>query len=101
MSDNTPKTVYAKDYKRPDYQIDHVDMTFELDSENTKATAEMQVRRENGVADGTPMWLDGDELTLAGLEINGKPVDEKDYVLSEEGLMLLNPPKDFTLTVRS
>lgn len=101
MSDNTPKTVYAKDYKRPDYQIDHVDMTFELDSENTKATAEMQVRRENGVADGTPMWLDGDELTLAGLEINGKPVDEKDYVLSEEGLMLLNPPKDFTLTVRT
>ena len=101
MANNAPKTVYAKDYKRPDYQIDHVDMTFELDSEATKATAKMNVRRENGVADGTPMWLDGEELTLAGLEINGKPLEEKDYVLSEEGLMLLNPPKDFTLTVRT
>ena len=29
---SAPKTVYAKDYKKPEYQVKSVDMTFELDS---------------------------------------------------------------------
>lgn len=100
MSD-TPKTVYAKDYKKPAYQISHVDMTFDLDSEHTKAVAQMQVHREPDTAENTPMWLDGDELTLKSISINGKPLTQKDYILSDEGMTLLNPPKDFTLTIET
>ena len=96
-----PKTVYAKDYKKPEYQISHVDMTFELDSEHTRAVAQMQVRREPDTAENAPMWLDGDELTLKSIAINGRPLTEKDYVLSDEGMTLLNPPKDFTLTIET
>lgn len=98
---STPKTVYAKDYKKPAYQISHVDMTFDLDSEHTKAVAQMQVHREPDTAENAPMWLDGDELTLKRISINGKDLKPEDYVLSEEGMMLLNPPKDFTLTVET
>lgn len=98
---STPKTVYAKDYKKPAYQISHVDMTFDLDSEHTKAVAEMQVHRESDTAENAPMWLDGDELTLKGIAINGKPLKPEDYILSEEGMTLLNPPKDFTLTIET
>ena len=98
---STPKTVYAKDYKKPAYQISHVDMTFELDSEHTKTTAEMQVHREPDTAENAPMWLDGDELTLKKIAINGKPLKPEDYILSEEGMTLLNPPKDFTLTIET
>ena len=98
---STPKTVYAKDYKKPEYQIDAVDMTFELESENTKATAVMKVRREAGVPEGTPMFLNGEELNLTGLALNGKPLKDKDYLLNEDGLTLLNPPSEFTLTVNT
>ena len=97
----TPKTVYAKDYKKPSYQISHVDMTFELDSEKTKAVAEMTVHRAPDTPENEPMWLDGDELTLKNIAVNGRPLAQKDYVLSDEGMMLLNPPQDFTLTIET
>ena len=86
-----PKTVYSKDYKKPDYQISHVDMTFDLDSEKTKATAEMKIQRAPDTPENAPMWLDGEELTLTGIAVNGKPLSEKEYILTEEGLELLNP----------
>lgn len=96
-----PKTVYSKDYKKPDYQISHVDMTFDLDSEKTKAVAEMKVHRAPGTPENAPLWLDGEELTLTGIAVNGKPLSEKDYILTEEGLELLNPPGDFVLTLQT
>ena len=96
-----PKTVYAKDYKKPEYQVSHVDMTFDLESEKTKAVAVMDFHREPDTAEGTPLFLDGDELTLAGVAINGKPLTEKDYILTDEGMTILNPPKDFQLTVET
>ncbi len=96
-----PKIVYSKDYKKPDYQISHVDMTFDLDSEKTKAVAEMKVHRAPDTPENAPLWLDGEELTLTGIAVNGKPLSEKDYILTEEGLELLNPPGDFVLTINT
>lgn len=96
-----PKTVYSKDYKKPDYQISHVDMTFDLDSEKTKATAKMKIQRAPDTPENAPMWLDGEELTLTGIAVNGKPLSEKEYILTEEGLELLNPPRDFVLTIKT
>lgn len=96
-----PKTVYSKDYKKPDYQISHVDMTFDLDSEKTKATAEMKIQRAPDTPENAPLWLDGEELTLTGIAVNGKPLSEKEYILTEEGLELLNPPRDFVLTIKT
>lgn len=96
-----PKTVYSKDYKKPDYQISHVDMTFDLDSEKTKATAEMKIQCAPDTPENAPLWLDGEELTLTGIAVNGKPLSEKEYILTEEGLELLNPPRDFVLTIKT
>lgn len=98
---SAPKTVYAKDYKKPEYQVKSVDMTFELDSENTKTTAVMEVRREPDTPEGAPLFLNGEELTLTGLSVNGKPLKETDYLLNEDGLTILNPPSQFTLSIQT
>jgi aminopeptidase N len=34
--DQQAKTIYLKDYQQPDYWIDHVDLTFELEEEKTR-----------------------------------------------------------------
>ena len=98
---STPKTVYSKDYKKPEYQISHVDMIFELESEKTKAVAEMKVHRAPDTSENTPMWLDGEDLSLKSIAINGKRLTDKEYILSEEGILLLTPPSEFTLTVQT
>ena len=47
------------------------------------------------------MFLNGEELTLTGLSVNGKPLKETDYLLNEDGLTILNPPSQFTLSIQT
>ena len=96
-----PKTVYAKDYKKPEYLIDSVDMTFDLGMEKTAVTAQMQVRRAPETPAHTPMRLDGEELALKIVAVNGTPLTERDYALSGEGMILRDPPESFTLRVET
>ena len=37
------KTIYLKDYKAPDFLIDNVDLTFELDDEQTRVISVLQL----------------------------------------------------------
>ncbi len=97
----SPKTVYAKDYRKPAYQIDRVDMAFDLDFNRTETTAEMRVRREPDTAAGTSLFLDGDELTLQSVAIDGRVLTESEYALSDDGMTVFNPPENFTLTVKT
>ena len=97
----SPETVYAADYKKPAYQISRVDMTFDLGLNHTEITAEMRVRREPDTAAGTPLFLDGDGLTLQSVAIDGRALSGGEYALSDDGLTIFNPPENFTLTVKT
>ncbi len=56
----TPQTIYLKDYKAPDYWIDHVSLIFDLEATQTRVTSRLVVRR-NG--DHTrPLVLDGSDV---------------------------------------
>ena len=97
----SPETVYAADYKKPAYQISRVDMTFDLGLNHTEITAEMRVRREPDTAAGTPLFLDGDELTLQSVAIDGRILTESEYALSDDGMTIFNPPESFDLTIKT
>ena len=96
-----PETVYAKDYKKPAYQISRVDMTFDLDLTRSKVTAVARVRRDPDTEQSAPLFLDGDDLTLKSVAIDGVPLSADRYALSEKGLTVFAPPDDFTLTVET
>ncbi len=96
-----PKTVYAKDYKKPAYQISRVDMTFELDLTRAKVTAVSRVRRDPDTEKGAPLFLDGDELTLKSISIDGVPLPADRCAASEDGVTVFNPPDEFALTVET
>lgn len=97
----SPETVFAKDYKRPAYQIESVGLTFDLGFEHTEAVAEMRVRRASETPEKTPLFLNGDELTLQSVAIDGRALGGGEYALSDDGLTIFNPPENFTLTVKT
>lgn len=97
----SPETVFAKDYKRPAYQIESVGLTFDLSFEHTEAVAEMRVRRASETPEKTPLFLNGDELTLQSVAIDGRALSGGEYALSDDGLTIFNPPENFTLTVKT
>ena len=101
MSENTPAVKHLKDYKKPDYKIESVHLDFDLGEETTHVASTLKVESDYDASTGEvrPLRLDGDELTLTGIAINGRPLDPKEYTVDDQGLTILNPPKEFELSV--
>jgi aminopeptidase N len=67
----TTALVKRADYAPPAYWIDTVDLTFDLDPAKTRVLNKMQVRRNMDVP-AQSLRLDGDELNLARVMVNGQ-----------------------------
>lgn len=66
-----PTTVVRReDYAPPAYWIDTVELTFDLDPAKTRVLNRMTLRRNPAVA-AQPLRLDGEELNLARVLVNG------------------------------
>ncbi|WOR16114.1 aminopeptidase N [Hyphomonas sp. FCG-A18] len=93
MRTDTPVQIKLSDYTSYPFEIDQVEMVFDLEPSATRVKTRMQVRR---VGDGE-MVLDGIKLTLNSLFLNGQAVDPADFEQAGETLILRNVPDQFEL----
>jgi len=70
MREGQATAIHRADYAAPAYWIDTVDLTFDLDPAKTRVLNKMRVRR-NPAVPAAPLRLDGDELNLARVLVNG------------------------------
>ena len=75
MRKDTGQVFRIEDYRPCDYLIPRTSLTFVLSPKETIVTGEFTVERREGVPVSTPLVLDGDELTLAALSIDGRQAD--------------------------
>ena len=84
MREGQAQAVYRADYQAPAWWIDTVDLTFDLDPAKTRVLNKMRVRRNPDVP-AQPLHLNGDELNLARVMVNGAgtsfKMDGSDLVL--------------------
>ncbi len=99
MLTKTPKTTYLKDYASPAYRLPTIDLRFELGEDFTTVRSHLRVERIDATSAGTPLVLDGQQLELVALELDGAPLAADRYQVEEERLTLLAPPASFELTV--
>lgn len=90
-----PQAKHRHDYRAPDYTITDIDLTFDLAPARTQVTAISQVKRLG--EDGAPLRLDGEDLTLAAIEVDGQPWSN--YQLVEGGLLISGLAENFTLKI--
>ncbi|ORM81101.1 aminopeptidase N [Pantoea deleyi] len=90
-----PQIKYRHDYRAPDYTITDIDLTFELDASTTRVTAISQVKRLGDSQ--AELRLDGEDLTLIALEIDGQPWTA--YREEEGALIVSQLPDSFTLKI--
>jgi aminopeptidase N len=83
------------DYTAPAYWIDTVDLTFDLDPAKTRVLNKMHIRR-NAAVDAQPLKLDGDELNLSRVLVNGQGCSFK---MEGSRLVLDNLPDEFDLEI--
>jgi len=70
MREGQTAAVRREDYTAPAFWIDTVDLTFDLDPTKTRVLNKMRLRRNPDVA-AQPLRLDGEELNLARVLVNG------------------------------
>ncbi|MEZ5907575.1 MAG: aminopeptidase N [Hyphomicrobiaceae bacterium] len=99
MKTDTPRPIYLKDYRPPEYLIPSVDLDIALAPHETRVRSRLKVRRNPKSGDGpAPLHLDGVQLHLDRLAIDGVALRAGDYELTEGGLVVPRPPeKAFTL----
>ncbi|HEY8251166.1 MAG TPA: aminopeptidase N [Burkholderiales bacterium] len=90
MKEPQPRAVHLKDYAPPAFRVDSVDLDVDIREDHALVRAKLEIRRH---AVG-PLVLDGDELELVSVALNGKPVP---YKVTEDKLTVAEVPDSFTL----
>ena len=100
---NPPQPVRLAEYRPPAFLIDTVDLVFDLDASNTRVKSRLAIRRNPAAFDPTaPLQLDGEDLTLLSLALDGQPLgDNRDQLPAGGGLILTDVPDAFTLDVET
>ncbi|WP_318474465.1 aminopeptidase N [Photobacterium leiognathi] len=91
-----PTAKYRSDYRKPDYTITDIDLTFDLNDTKTQVTAQSKVVRMGDNADAK-LVLDGDELELVSVTVNGEAWSA--YTKEDGHLVLSDLPAEFDLTI--
>ncbi|MBV8849176.1 MAG: aminopeptidase N, partial [Methylobacteriaceae bacterium] len=93
MRTEDPQLVRLADYRPPDFLIDRVGLDIKLDLKNTRVIARLSIRRNPAGRGGAPLVLDGDELLLRGVTLDGRALDIADYAATPEKFTLADTPE--------
>ncbi|NLC22557.1 MAG: aminopeptidase N, partial [Halomonadaceae bacterium] len=92
-----PKPTYRDDYQPPAYRVRQVQLTFELDPVATRVKAKLQLERAAQAEADKPLELEGEQLELKAIAIDGQPLRAEEYAVCATGLTVHNPPARFCL----
>jgi len=104
MTTKEHRVTSINDYRPPAYQVDHIDLRFELEESMTTVHSVMKVRRNTDLinrnaTENEPLLLNGRETELITLLLNGKKLLQSDYTVNEDSLSIYNPSAQFTLEI--
>ncbi|MCJ8287954.1 aminopeptidase N [Halomonas sp.] len=95
MSD--PQPIHLSDYRPPAYLVSRTELTFDLAPGITRVKARLHLERHPEREAGAPVWLDGEQLSLKAIAIDGQPLEEGEYELTRKGLSITGAPEAFVL----
>jgi aminopeptidase N len=94
------KTIYLKDYKNPDFLIDHVELTFELDDEQTRVLSVLQLRKNTSDKNAS-LVLMGECLELGEVKIDNTLLENSAYEGTDTTLTIFDVADNFSLEIET
>ena len=95
---DAPGEVRLADYRPTDFEILTTDLTFEIGDGSTKVTNRMSVRRRSASA-STELTLDGIDLALDSVSIDGQTISGNAYRVDDRHLTLFDVPAECELVI--
>jgi len=98
MRDPIPTTIHLKDYQPPAFLVPAIELDFDLREDVAHVRAQLVVKRNPAAKDArAPLELDGDELALESVAIDGRTLAPSEYALDAERLTIAGVPDAFAL----
>jgi aminopeptidase N len=92
-----PQPIHLSDYRPPAYRVTHAELSFDLDPAATRVRARLHLQRHPDQEEDAPLELHGEQLVLKSIAIDGQPLGEDEYRLTEAGLRVHRVPGSFLL----
>jgi aminopeptidase N len=96
-SSATPNLVRLADYAPAAFQIPAIDLTIDIRDDITLVSARLTIMRRPGADPHTPLLLDGDELTLESVHLDGRRLGHDEYRVESTQLAIAKVPERFIL----
>jgi aminopeptidase N len=102
MRTDSPHLVRLEDYRPSDFLIDRDNLDIRLHPTRTRVTASLSLRPNPAGQPDAPLVLDGDELNLLAVALDGTSLTSGDFAATPQALTLPSPPRrPFTLTMET
>ncbi len=99
MRTEQPKMIALSDYRLPDYLIDETHLTFELFEDHALVHTRLLMQRNPALDQQLPaLVLDGQQLELLALALDGQPLADTQYQVTETQLQLQPTQSHFELS---
>ena len=98
MNSVAPQPVRLEDYRPFPFHVRHVVLDLELDRQATRVTSRLILERRDDAPDGSPLRLDGIDLGLDSIALDGAPLSPQRYTLEAEYLTVHDLPARCELT---
>ncbi|MCE2436520.1 MAG: aminopeptidase N, partial [Pseudomonadales bacterium] len=91
------KVTRLADYKPYEFEIKTTELSFDIQEGQTTVDSRLQIERVN--PDATDIFLDGTDLELLRVCVNGRELSGNEYQVNEEGMTIFGVEKEFSLQV--
>lgn len=99
MKTDAPKVIKLNEYKKPNYMVETIDLVVHLENTETLIQSKMKIKKSS--EEMGPLVLNGEELQLKSVAVNGKKLSAGDYVLDGDLLTINDAPSEFTLEIEN
>jgi aminopeptidase N len=90
MKTEQPVAINREDYKPTPYRVGKTELEFHLEARATRVYAALHFERQSDAQEA--LVLNGEHLKLLDIQLDGRPLPETAYELSEDKLVIKNPP---------
>ena len=99
MTENQPQAIRLADYRPPDYAVETVALDFTLGEEVTRVVATSRFMRAATAVPNAPLVLDGEDLRLIAIALDGCALGPADYKVDAQTLTIPAVPAEFSLEI--
>ena len=96
-TDTAPSPTLLSDYTPPSHEIASVYLDFDLEPSKTTVRSKLEITRLRD----EPLVLNGENIALKSVKLDGKTLKRSDYKLDQETLTLAKTPERFTLEIET